>query len=406
MIGWDKIGRSAIVNMISKNGQIIIEKLNSYGYSAYFVGGCVRDTLLGIPPKDIDITTSATPLEIKEVFQNCVDTGIRYGTVTVILDHEKIEVTTFRIDGKYILNRKPAAVNFSSSIIDDLKRRDFTINAIALDINGKYIDPFFGISDLKRGCLRSVGDPNLRFSEDALRILRAIKFSSRLHFKIDTNTKKAMRENCFLLKNVSNERIIAELRQSFGTSSKTAYNLVQNIRLFDNILSGFFKDRFKIKSNKIEKCENILEVFSIVLENKPETFSNLKRLKMANFELDELKSLYKIKEQKNFSKIAIKKLLSQFEYEKLVLLIKYKSRIYSFNKDKVLKIIDSIILNKECYHLKDLAITGKDLEHIPPNMRGKYLKIALEIVIEDNKKNNKKYLLNLKNIIERGTLEL
>lgn len=379
--------------MISKNGQFIINKLNENGYLAYFVGGCVRDTLLGIIPKDIDITTSATPSQIKNIFSSCVDTGIRYGTVTVIIENDKIEVTTFRIDGKYISNRKPDKVSYSSSIIDDLKRRDFTINAIALSPKGEYIDPFLGIEDLKRGRLRCVGDPNLRFREDALRILRAIKFASRLNFKIEIKTKRAMQANCFLLKNISNERIIEELRQSFRTSSKTAYKLVKEIRLFDNILNGAFRDNFKNKNIKIERCNNILEVFSIALKKEPETFSNLKRLKMTNYEIAELKSLYVIKEQKSFSKVAIKKLLSQFGHENLIHLLEYKARVFDFDTKRIIKIIDEIIKNKECYSLKDLAINGKDLTHIPPNKRGEYLKNALETVIKNNNKNNKGALL-------------
>jgi tRNA nucleotidyltransferase (CCA-adding enzyme) len=377
--------------MISKSGQFIINKLNKNGYLAYFVGGCVRDTLLGITPKDIDITTSATPSQIKEVFSSCVDTGIRYGTVTVIIENDKIEVTTFRIDGKYISNRKPDKVSYSRSIIDDLKRRDFTINAIALSSKGEYIDPFLGILDLKKGRLRCVGDPNLRFREDALRILRAIKFASRLNLKIEINTKRAMQANCFLLKNISNERIIEELRQSFRTSSKIAYKLVKEIKLFDNILNGAFRDNFK--NIKVEKCNNILEVFSIALKNEPETFSNIKRLKMTNYEIAELKSLYTIKGQINFSKVAIKKMLSQFGHQKLINLLEYKARVFGFDKDKIIKIIDEIIKNKECFSLKDLAINGKDLTHIPPNKRGEYLKNALEIVIKNNNKNNKGALL-------------
>lgn len=189
----------------------IIRKLNAHGYEAYVVGGCVRDMLLGREPGDWDITTSALPEQVKQVFRRTVDTGIQHGTVTVMMDKEGYEVTTYRIDGEYSDGRHPNNVEFTSSLEEDLKRRDFTINAMAYNSRTGFVDEFGGVEDLKRGIIRCVGDPMDRFHEDALRILRAIRFSAQLGFTIEKRTFEAIGMIAPNIARVSKERIQAEL---------------------------------------------------------------------------------------------------------------------------------------------------------------------------------------------------
>ena len=189
----------------------IIHTLMDHGYEAYAVGGCVRDSILGREPEDWDITTSAKPEEVKRVFQRTVDTGIEHGTVTVLLDKDQFEVTTYRVDGEYEDHRHPKEVVFTASLEEDLKRRDFTINAMAYNRERGLVDLFQGIRDLNTGVIRCVGDPRERFDEDALRILRAIRFSAQLGFRIDPETERAMAEKADSLKDISAERIRVEL---------------------------------------------------------------------------------------------------------------------------------------------------------------------------------------------------
>lgn len=189
----------------------IITKLESAGYEAYVVGGCVRDSLLGRTPSDWDVTTSAKPQQVKEIFRHTIDTGIRHGTVTVMLDREGFEVTTYRIDGEYEDSRHPKEVVFTANLIEDLRRRDFTINAFAYNDQGGIVDAFGGMEDLKKGIIRCVGEASERFGEDALRMLRAVRFSAQLGFSIAGETKAAIRELAPSLANISAERIQAEL---------------------------------------------------------------------------------------------------------------------------------------------------------------------------------------------------
>lgn len=196
-----------------KNVDTAINLLQSAGFEAYAVGGCVRDSLLGKTPNDWDITTSAKPEDMKSVFINfhCIDTGIKHGTVTVVIDGEPLEITTFRLDGEYEDNRHPKSVTFTSDLGADLGRRDFTVNAMAYSKMAGTVDLFGGQNDLKNGIIRCVGDPDRRFNEDALRILRALRFASALDFEIEEKTAQSLLKNCALLGNISEERIAKEL---------------------------------------------------------------------------------------------------------------------------------------------------------------------------------------------------
>ena len=200
---------------LPKNVEFIISRFREHGYRADIVGGCVRDFLLGKEPNDYDLTTSATPEEMREVFSDMrtVDTGIKHGTLTVLIDGEPYEITTYRVDGDYKDHRHPDKVTFSRTLSDDLSRRDFTVNAIAYNPYDGFVDLFFGMEDVRHGIIRAVGDPTRRFDEDALRILRAIRFASVLGFEIEEETARAAREGRALLKNVSGERIFAEWKK-------------------------------------------------------------------------------------------------------------------------------------------------------------------------------------------------
>ena len=218
----------------------IISQINAYGFDAYPVGGCVRDILMGKLPCDWDIATSATPDEIQKIFSQytVIPTGIKHGTVTVILDKIPFEITTFRIDGNYTDSRHPEKVTFSTDITEDLKRRDFTINAIAYHPKTGIIDPFGGQADLKAEIIRAVGDPAQRFSEDALRIMRALRFSAVLSFEIEQKTAEALYKYSHLLENIAAERVTTELNKTLCANGASLviekYFSVISQRLFGN----------------------------------------------------------------------------------------------------------------------------------------------------------------------------
>lgn len=196
---------------IPSHVEYIIGKLNQNGYEAFAVGGCVRDTLLGRTPGDWDITTSARPEQVKALFRRTIDTGIQHGTVTVMLERTGYEVTTYRIDGEYEDGRHPRQVEFTPDLLEDLKRRDFTINAMAYSHETGIVDAFGGMEDLEKRVIRCVGEPMERFEEDALRILRAIRFSAQLDFSIEEKTREAITRIAPNLAKVSRERVQMEL---------------------------------------------------------------------------------------------------------------------------------------------------------------------------------------------------
>ena len=196
---------------IPKNAETILHILEKAGYEAYVVGGCVRDSILGRSPDDWDITTSAKPEQVKALFHRTVDTGLQHGTVTVLMEKEGYEVTTYRVDGEYEDGRHPKEVTFTASLKEDLKRRDFTINAMAYNPSSGLVDLFGGLEDIERKIIRCVGDPLERFTEDALRIMRAVRFSAQLGFAIEEETRKALKVLAPNLKHVSAERIQVEL---------------------------------------------------------------------------------------------------------------------------------------------------------------------------------------------------
>ena len=241
MILW-KIGYDySIIFMVIymkyfENGKEVIKTLKQKGFEAYFVGGFVRDKLLGNLSEDIDITTNATPEEVSSVFDNVKNTGKKYGTVTVIFNEMKYEVTTYRFDGEYKDGRRPESVTFSNKLTDDLERRDFTVNALVMDEDEKIQDFHNGVNDLENKIIRTINNPITRFTEDALRMLRAIRFVSKLGFDIETETLNAITELKANIKNVSIERIMVELDKIFrGPYRQKAIKLMVQSRLHEEL---------------------------------------------------------------------------------------------------------------------------------------------------------------------------
>ena len=226
---------------VPADAEQIIEKLNEHGFEAYVVGGCVRDSLLGKEPEDWDITTSAKPEEVKAIFSRTIDTGIQHGTVTVMLNRQGYEVTTYRVDGEYEDGRHPKSVDFTTSLLEDLKRRDFTINAMAYNGREGLVDAFGGMEDLENRVIRCVGSAVNRFTEDALRILRAVRFSAQLDFRIEDETYEAISLIAPNLEKVSKERIATELTKLLLSGHPEKMKRVSDTGASRYISEPFFK---------------------------------------------------------------------------------------------------------------------------------------------------------------------
>lgn len=256
MLEYGDDGKAAYGNMMNSYGKMLptpahmaVERLEAAGYEAFLVGGCMRDIIMGNSPHDIDITTSAYPEQTILVFSGfrVVETGIKHGTVAVIIEGLPIEITTYRIDGSYTDGRRPDAVKFSKSLEADLSRRDFTINSIAFNPhNNRLVDMFGGVDDIKKRIIRTVGDPCIRFEEDGLRIFRGLRFASVLDFKLEENTYSAMLEKKLCLKNVSKERIAAELKKLIA--GKAAANILPFcFELFQTIFTNIFGEYTRLE---------------------------------------------------------------------------------------------------------------------------------------------------------------
>ena len=243
--------------MIPEKVRYIINKLEYNGYPAYAVGGCVRDSILGVTPGDWDITTAALPQEIQEVFSDhrLNLKGLKHGTVGVIYKNEMFEVTTYRIDGEYKDNRHPQQVTFTSSLREDLSRRDFTVNAMAMDMDGSIYDVFGGKRDLKNKCIRCVGDPHKRFEEDALRILRGIRFASMEGFHLEESTLLAANALCQNLNGIAYERIYTELKKMLALPSPHGV-MSRTLPVFKVILPTLNESKWKEVTDKIKSLSD------------------------------------------------------------------------------------------------------------------------------------------------------
>ena len=263
---------------LSNDVLFIIDRLNSCGYSAYVVGGSVRDSLIGRELGDFDITTSARPEETKAAFSDfkTVDTGIKHGTVTLVLGGTPYEITTYRVDGDYKDSRHPDSVTFTNRLEDDLSRRDFTVNAMAYDGKGGLVDPFGGAIDAQRKTIRAVGDPYLRFGEDALRILRALRFASVLGFDIEKTTADALIELSPSLKSISKERIYAEFKKLI--MGVDAVKILTEYRsVFELILSGLRIERMP-DAQRFDSSDIYTRLSSLFLLNSSDPSDTAERV--------------------------------------------------------------------------------------------------------------------------------
>lgn len=256
----------------------IIQTIEAAGYEAYIVGGCVRDLLMAREPNDWDITTSAKPEEIKQIFKRTYDTGIKHGTVTVILNKEHFEVTTYRIEGEYKDFRRPEEVSFVEDITLDLSRRDFTMNAIAYHPERGFVDPYEGVADIKRACIRSVRKAEERFTEDALRILRAVRFAAQLGFSIEAATVEGIKTCKDLLRHISKERIRDEFLKICVSSRPEYINELYHLELLPYIIPEFIP-AYKVPQNNPHHIYNVAEHTVQSMKNiKPEAYLRLTML--------------------------------------------------------------------------------------------------------------------------------
>ncbi|MBR2381593.1 MAG: CCA tRNA nucleotidyltransferase [Clostridia bacterium] len=393
-----------------------IELLARSGYSAYAVGGAVRDSLLGKEPSDWDVTTSATPDEILSVFADfrTIPTGIKHGTVTVLLEgngaRHPVEITTFRIDGEYRDSRHPESVSFSKRLQEDLSRRDFTVNAMAYNENEGIVDAFGGQRDLENKIIRAVGNPETRFREDALRILRAFRFSSQLEFEIEENTLLAARKCASLLKNIARERIFAELKRLFA-SSGVAYSLQKMVEcdVWQNIFDVFPPTTEQINQLTLASNGNFATRLAILLSNYTETEREniLNSLRPSNEEKKKVLRLCRVRDfpapNSNLPKSArhFLNLYDNILPEALEVLSTWmKNEDFAPLKEAIL----SEQKQKRPLKISDLAIGGEVLLPLCEKNRalvGKTLNSLLEAVIEDPTQNEKSLLLDkAKEIIE------
>ena len=424
---------------------LIIKNLQRHGYDAYAVGGCVRDSILNRKPEDWDITTSAKPEQVKRIFRRTVDTGIEHGTVTVLIGKDGFEVTTYRVDGLYEDGRHPKEVTFTSRLEEDLKRRDFTINAMAYNDDERLVDAFGGMRDLNYHLIRCVGDPKERFSEDALRILRAVRFSAQLAFPIEPETAEAIKSLAPNLEKISAERIQAELvkllvsehperiqdacelgitkvvlpewddmvgvkqntpHHKYDVAAHTVHAL-QNVKN-DKVLrlTMLFHDMGKpVMKTTDENGRDHFKGHAIASEQIAKTV--MKRLKFDNDTIRKVTKLvayhdYRMEPTGANVRRAMHEIgVELFPYYLAVRLADTKAQSSYERRGKLENIIQirelyrNALRNKECVTLKDLAVTGTDLINLgiaPGKELGTLLNELLDIVIEDPAWNQKEKL--------------
>lgn len=389
--------------ILPADAAFIIEELRKNGFEGHIVGGCVRDSIMGIKPHDYDITTSAKPEEVKNIFPHTFDTGIQHGTVTVVINKENYEVTTFRIDGEYEDCRHPKEVNFTRDIHEDLLRRDFTMNAIAYNPYDGYTDIFGGIEDIGRKIIRGVGDPDERFKEDALRILRAVRFSAQLGFEIEPETKKAMENNVGLIKNISSERIREELTKLLISKHTEKLPLLWQTGLLENIsqrLADSISGREDIIQKEIAQSEKTVPVIFAILTQfiKPDEIKKeLSFYKFDNKTLNQIICLNSLVNQKAQSdEISVRRLANKTGIENAFLFYSLKKAQGDNEAKSAENVLNMVIKRGDCLFVKDLALSGKDLICIglkPGKEMGLVLNSLLDMVINDPKLNTREILI-------------
>jgi len=381
---------------LPKNVKRIITTLETAGYSAYIVGGSVRDSLRGKTPKDWDVATSAKPEDVKKLFRRTIDTGLKHGTVTVLEKKDCIEVTTYRIDGKYTDGRRPDDVKFSSDIHEDLARRDFTINAIAYNPLKGIVDPFEGCFDLKNELIKCVGNPKERFEEDSLRMLRGIRFAAQFGYKIQTDTLRAMSAQPSRLSIVSKERVREELSKLLMGDYVEYINLLQEAGLTLYALDA--EINIKSISGYIKKCrKDECTRLAVLCKDIPNTDNFLRNLRYDNKTINEVSLLVsQIPVDYSSDRVFVKRLLRKMPLQLIEKIIEIKEILFGVNLTGVLLTGVDIINNNECYDMSALAVNGVDLMKIgvPSGKRvGEVLESLLEMVIHIPEMNVQEVLL-------------
>ena len=433
---------------IPEKAEIILHTLEEAGYEAYVVGGCVRDSILGRSPDDWDITTSAKPEEVKALFRRTVDTGLIHGTVTVMLDKEGFEVTTYRVDGEYEDGRHPKEVSFTASLEEDLKRRDFTINAMPYNPKRGLVDLFGGVQDMENRIIRCVGNPLERFTEDALRILRAVRFSAQLGFSIEGETLKAISVLAPNLKYVSAERIQVELLKLLVSPHpdylRTAYEAgitKEILPEFDrcmeteqntphhcyNVGEHTLQSLLNIRADKVLRLTMLLHDFGKPVvkrtdedgrdhfkthgpEGEKMAVSILRRLKMDNDTIRKVRSLIKWHDYRPKGEaVSVRKAISligeelfplYLEVQKADILAQsaYRREEKLARLTAVSALYEEILDRGQCISLKTMALTGRDLidaGYTPGKELGEILEKLLVHVLENPEDNKKEILLKL-----------
>lgn len=414
--------------------KFIIDTFYENNYEAFMVGGCIRDFLLSKEPKDYDIATSALPNITESLFEKTIPTGIKHGTITVLLDKEPFEVTTYRIEGEYKDNRRPDEISFVTNIKDDLSRRDFTINAFAYNSKEGLKDYFNGLEDLQNKIIRTVGDSNKRFNEDALRMMRAIRFASQLDFNIDKSTLDGIKKNKNLLKNISSERIRDELcKLLLSDNPRKGLNLLKDCGVLDVIIpeltsligfnhktKDYNKDLFDHTLSVVENTPNdlILRLSALFHDiGKPKVNDNIseditrKILTRLHFDNKTIKSVcILIKEYMNVlgnsTDIDIKRFINRTSKENIYSLLEFqKAHVLSlknsdldlYELNDIKNKIDNIINSNIPLSIKDLNIDGsiltKELNLKPGKVIGETLNYLLEVVLNNPNLNNETILL-------------
>lgn len=385
----------------------ILRTLQADGHDAYAVGGCVRDRLMGVAPKDWDIATSAQPLCVKQLFARTFDTGLQHGTVTVLINHRPYEVTTFRVDGVYLDNRRPSAVTFTTDISADLSRRDFTMNAIAYNPDAGFVDPFEGRKDIARKVIRCVGQPSHRFGEDALRMLRAVRFAAQLGFTVDRDTLEAILPLKHQLTQISAERIREELTKLLLAPYPQAAMLLETTGLLSFVLRGrVYEGDLYETAKRIGHCPPAKDpamVFALFLAwAGPESEDILRDLRFDNKTIREAGWYIEwLPVAIPCDRYEIKKILNQlppYYFDKLLTLqsVCADSETESTRLTAIRALANDIVACGECFSLPQLAVNGDDLAllGLPRGKEiGDTLHRLLDAVMREPALNNKSTLL-------------
>ena len=391
----------------------IIDKIYENNYEAYIVGGCVRDAILGFEPNDYDITTSATPSIIKHIFRDfkCIETGIEHGTVSVVMDADIYEITTYRIEGEYKNHRKPEHVEFTRKLDEDLKRRDFTINAMAYNEKEGLIDLFEGKIDIENKIIKTVGNPYDRFNEDGLRMIRAIRFSSKLDFKIEDETLLAIYENASIIKNISLERITDEFNKIILSDKPENIIYAFKTKLLNYLSISSEDDKDKIAKlyekiiilNKINKdlVKRLVVLDYLIEDLKVNCKSFCKELVYSKKIINNHKTILKLIKEveiEKLDKVKTKRILNKIDKNLFVEYLDINRVIYEDEKNfkQIIDILKDIEKNKECYSIKDLNVDGNDIIALGYKNKaiGQILNYLLEEVIIDPNLNKKDILIN------------